>query len=388
MAAVSDEYMLPEDYTFSVPIDTKENETNALPNTIKTLLGGEYKDIADFKIVQISGGITNRLYRVQPNLSEKHDKNEKALIPSVIIRIYGDNTELLINRETDVQNFKEMSRLNFGVKLLALFANGRIEEDFYNCITLEPGDLSNPIYSKIIARKLCEMNLLNIANINNDNKEPILFKTLYNWCNVAEQINWGKDFNKQERVEKMSLSNKIRAEIEWLSELLNQTDSPIVFAHNDLLSGNILYRQEDEQLVFVDYEYGGWNYRGFDIGNHFCEYAGFDYSKFEDVYPDKGTQIVFLKAYLEEEYKIKHRGEENLESNCQAFVESDTFDHCVDKMYTEVNRYALASHMFWGIWGIIQAKHSKIDFDFLKYGEERIAAYYISKRKLKEDGLL
>ena len=31
---------------------------------------------------------------------------------------------------------------------------------------------------------------------------------------------------------------------------------------------------------------------------------------------------------------------------------------------------------------------SKIDFDFLKYGEERIAAYYFSKEKLEKDGLI
>lgn len=33
---------------------------------------------------------------------------------------------------------------------------------------------------------------------------------------------------------------------------------------------------------FIDYEYGAYTYRGFDIGNHFTEYAGFegDYSRY------------------------------------------------------------------------------------------------------------
>ena len=82
----------------------------------------------------------------------------------MIIRIYGDNTELLINRKNDIENFKEMSRLNFGVRLLGLFNNGRIEEDFYNSITLEPADLAKPMYSKIIAKMLCKMNSLTIKS--------------------------------------------------------------------------------------------------------------------------------------------------------------------------------------------------------------------------------
>lgn len=30
------------------------------------------------------------------------------------------------------------------------------------------------------------------------------------------------------------------------------------------------------RIVFIDYEYGAYTYRDFDIGNHFTEYAGFD----------------------------------------------------------------------------------------------------------------
>lgn len=31
-----------------------------------------------------------------------------------------------------------------------------------------------------------------------------------------------------------------------------------------------------EKLYFIDFEYGSYSYRGFDIGNHFNEYAGYD----------------------------------------------------------------------------------------------------------------
>ncbi len=44
--------------------------------------------------------------------------------------------------------------------------------------------------------------------------------------------------------------------------------------HNDLLSGNVLLstddvKDEDRAVFLIDYEYASYNYRAFDIANHF-----------------------------------------------------------------------------------------------------------------------
>jgi ethanolamine kinase len=52
-----------------------------------------------------------------------------------------------------------------------------------------------------------------------------------------------------------------------------------------------------ETVKFIDHEYAAYQYRGFDIGNHFCEFCGvetFDFSR----YPSIQEQEVFVKAYL------------------------------------------------------------------------------------------
>lgn len=51
-------------------------------------------------------------------------------------------------------------------------------------------------------------------------------------------------------------------------------------------------------VQFIDFEYGCYSYRGFDWGNHFNEYAGFecDYGR----YPDAATASLFLRHYLSE----------------------------------------------------------------------------------------
>lgn len=51
-------------------------------------------------------------------------------------------------------------------------------------------------------------------------------------------------------------------------------NSPIVFSHNDLLLGNVIYTEELNRVSFIDYEYAAHNFQAFDIGNHFTEFAG------------------------------------------------------------------------------------------------------------------
>jgi len=129
--------------------------------------------------------------------------------------------------------------------------------------------------------------------------------------------------------------------------LTGHLNAPVVFAHNDLLSGNLMLNDEEEKLYLIDFEYGSYNYRGFDIGNHFNEYAGYDcdYS----LYPTKDEQYHFLRHYLEPENP------------------DEVSDEDLEALYIETNTYMLASHLYWALWALIQAKMSPIDFDYLSY---------------------
>lgn len=64
-----------------------------------------------------------------------------------------------------------------------------------------------------------------------------------------------------------------------------------MFCHNDMQEGNILLccnNMTDKealmnpQLVLIDFEYCSYNYRGFDLANHFLEWM-YDYT--HSVYP-------------------------------------------------------------------------------------------------------
>lgn len=53
--------------------------------------------------------------------------------------------------------------------------------------------------------------------------------------------------------------------------MLTTSQSPIVFAHNDTNSTNMLFDPHSHQIYLLDYEYSGYNYRAFELGNFFNE---------------------------------------------------------------------------------------------------------------------
>ena len=66
--------------------------------------------------------------------------------------------------------------------------------------------------------------------------------------------------------------------------------------------GNILKIENTDELVVIDFEYSGYNPRGYDIANHFCEWM-YDYHSSEPAkmnhksYPTHKEQVRFLTAY-------------------------------------------------------------------------------------------
>lgn len=149
----------------------------------------------------------------------------------------------------------------------------------------------------------------------------------------------------------------LRIEFDSLYEHLKRLDSPIVFAHNDLLLGNVIYTAEQERVTFIDYEYADYNYAAFDIGNHFTEFPGIDQADYS-LYPNREFQLKWLAVYLEA-YLGKGRATEA----------------AVERLYVQVNQFALASHFIWLVWGVIQAEYSSIDFDFLTFASNRHREY-------------
>jgi ethanolamine kinase len=48
----------------------------------------------------------------------------------------------------------------------------------------------------------------------------------------------------------------------------------------------------------------------------------------------------------------------------------------VEKMFAEVDLYRGVPGFYWGIWALIQATISQIDFDYAAYAEVRLGEYW------------
>ena len=171
--------------------------------------------------------------------------------------------------------------------------------------------------------------------------------------------------NRKERMAKLNVAS-LEEEIAWVREkceAIEQSDSlmgEIVLGHNDLLSGNILFGEGWDRVRLIDFEYGQKTPIGFDIGNHWCEYAGFD-SNFEKGFPSPEKQGEFLRYYVE------------------AARPGQASSVDIDRARREVCQFAMAAHLYWALWAFIQSIVSPIDFDFMEYAELRAKGYYWQK---------
>lgn len=101
------------------------------------------------------------------------------------------------------------------------------------------------------------------------------------------------------------------------------------------------------RVQFIDFEYGGYNPRGFDFGNHFCEYAGFD-PDYAKSYPGKPQQLHFLRRYIHAlPPGSVETGADDDDGDGGLFLE---------ELFVVANRYACAAHLFWGYWAVIQVR--------------------------------
>jgi choline/ethanolamine kinase len=240
-------------------------------------------------------------------------------------------------------------------------------------------ELKNPLYSSTIARKLASVHSLNVPI----NKEPVwLFETSNRWLeNMRSNITPDNIDTFKNSVIKDLCEFDYEKELKWLEKFLLSCNSPVVFSHNDLQEGNILLPEMSstklaDRMVFIDFEFCSYNYRGFDIGNHFCERM-FDYSNPEwphyytylDQYPDDKTRRAFIREYLKQ-WNERYAANSDPELNTE------------DHLLTEADYYTLASHMLWTLWSINNALTSEIKFGYWEYGKTRLEEYLKHKNFL------
>lgn len=329
------------------------DEQARIPKEAKRILhalASDWSDVADFRALEVmplKGAMTNEVYQIKWPTEGQSRK--------VIVRIYGEGLDVFFDRDDEIRTFECMSRHGQGPRLLGRFPNGRVEE-FIRARTLSAADLRDPEISALIALKLREFNELDVPGP----KNVLLWKRLRNWLAAAESL-----CPSEEAVE--FHFDTIGEEINSLESSLSAEDERIGFCHNDLQYGNIMIDEETRQITIIDYEYAGFNSVAYDIANHFCEMAADYHTETPHVldfnkYPDLEERRRFVQSYL----SSSGSGEEASDAE-------------VEKLLQSIEKYTLASHLLWGLWGIISEHVNEIDFDYMEYARQRFQQYWLRK---------
>ena len=301
-------------------------------------------------LTPVTGGITNTLYRasLHPPLPAS----------PVLIRVFGPSTEQVIDRLTEAVLVVALSKARFGVRLLGHFSNGRLEQ-WLDARALQWHEM--PAMAAAIGAKIGELHRQDLSAVVATERSP-LYTTLVGWMKAARAVEFPEDAEKAALLSALDVGFW-QAELDLVLALLASSSlghGPLVFAHNDLLAGNILVQSARPSLYLVDFEYASYNFAAFDIANHFLECCGFDCRW--DCYPSREQRAEWLSAYLRE---VGRGGED------------------VEEWDERVRGFLVLSHLWWGIWAVLQAKHSTIDFDYLGYSLLRKEGYL----RMKDDSI-
>ena len=239
--------------------------------------------------------------------------------------------------------------------------HGRFENGFIygyvRGIPLKAAQLSDQKYWTLIARKIARWHRVDCVP---GDRSPRLFRTLWKWFR-----NIPKSYKRPDLHAKFHKSfdmTFLESELAFLEIRAKSLNCPIVFCHNDLLAANIIFNPELDDVTFIDYEYGSFNYRSFDIANHFCEFAGFDcdYS----LYPNETFRRQWIREYL-------------------INSDEDFSDQSVSRVFEEVDVFSLVANFFWVIWALVQSQVSEINFDYMSYAILRFSEYKKMRAQLK-----
>jgi len=269
----------------------------------------------NLKISQLSGGITNKLYRVK---SEKGD---------LTVRIYGDKTELFIHRDFEAQAIEEMAKIGVSSKLVKYMpeAGVTIVEFIDDSIVLT----NEHFLDKSLYRKIVDP----IRKIHNSG---VKLKKVFNpvvevgkMASILEGLNV--------KYPEFDIDGTVKR-LEKLSAVINIPEADFTACHNDLLADNfILIKEEfehkyDSPMYIIDWEYAGMAPKYYDIADMFQEV----------LVPREAEKLIVTE-----------------------YCDGQDFD----KTLYYIDLFKPFPDIYWFLWSLIQLNISTIEFDFYNYGK-------------------
>jgi len=347
----------PDTGILSIPLSyiPGDSEASALA-LIRALFPAWIPDKIEF--VKLTQGINNILLKVV-NKDRINNPGD-----ALLLRAYGAGTSILIDRERELLTHLLLHQHNLASKLLARFQNGLL----YKFVPGKPcseTDIRRESVWRGVARTMGHWHaVLPTTSLHHsmDGKiistpGPDIWTLLQSWIHALPDDN---------PTDKAQCQHELDRVINELAETSGPGEDRFVFAHNDLLAGNIVVQATAadgvELVAFIDYEYAMPAPAAFDIASHFAEWAGFECNY--DLLPTRSIRKEFLREYLR-----------SYDTQLGRHLDQDDTER-LQRLCDEVDSYRAIPSFFWGICSLVQATISKSDFNHHQYSEKRLGEYW------------
>lgn len=214
---------------------------------IKELLS-EVLGVQEYTELLRMGGLTNRTYKVK--LCDDR---------IYVIRLPGEGTEEMINREDEKVSTTLACRLGIDANLLYFGKNGeKVTEYIDGAIMLSPDSLEERDNLEKVAQLLHSLH-----TCGEDTKVPF---DVFDMAGAYERI------IRDNHVSLYDDYHAVRASIMEIKQEMDQSPAPVVPCHNDPLCENWVL-DRDGRLFLIDWEYAGMNDAMWDLADVSIEAA-------------------------------------------------------------------------------------------------------------------
>ncbi|KAI1179030.1 kinase-like domain-containing protein [Nemania sp. FL0916] len=343
----------------------------------------------EYRVTQLSQGTTNALFKV--TLGDPCEGSEERAInnDTALIKVYGDGTEITIDREKEIRFHAILSAHDLAPRLLCRFLNGHAYQ-FLAGNVCSADDIREKRIWRGVARELGRLHAVLPTNTDHDQgaqtnspSGPNIWSTARKWLDAIPSAT-GPELDQKNIL--LNDFEFLKSKLLWNKGL----DHSQVLGHGDLLCGNIILQDsildapagDIARVKFIDYEHSTYCPRAFDLANHFSEWAGFecDYN----LLPTKSTRRDFIREYLQSYREIT--GQRNKVAEPLQSHDVDSRETELNQLLAEVDMYRGFPGFYWGLCALIQAAAAKgsIEFDYAGYAAKRFSEYRAWREE--EDG--
>ena len=284
------------------------------------------------QIHTLTGGITNRLYRVQ--LADGGD---------YVVRCYGEKTELFIDREIEKLNIERLAETGVTPRLVRYLPEQRV-----TVVEYLPG---RPLRNEDFLRaELWPQIVAPIRRIHG--AAVVLPRSFEPLAEVTRLHGLYRELGLQHDGYDLSGS------LEQLGRLAARAAVPVssyVPCHNDLLADNFIARDlaagGEPVIALIDWEYAGMSTPYYDLADM--------------------LQEILVPAEVERELLRCYWGEQGFDDHLRR---------------TEMHKPF--ADLYWTLWSLIQREVSSLAFDYASYGRSKYDNARAQLRQLQQRGWL